>query len=330
MACSFMVFAMVVIGGLTRLTGSGLSMVDWEPIMSWLPPLDEAEWQASFDLYRQSPEFRKLNFTMDLAGYQGIFWLEYIHRLVGRLTGFVFLAPFLLFLVTGRLNRALIPRLGAIFLLGGLQGLLGWYMVKSGLVDDPHVSQYRLTAHLGTAFLIHAALWWTALGLLFDSRDTPPRGESAALHGPALGVTLLASITVLSGGLVAGLRAGQAYNTFPLMGGRWIPEGVWLPDLGWRNLFENVPTVQWDHRLLATLTVSSVLLLWWRGRRLMVPSRVRLGLDLLLAMALVQVGLGISTLLLFVPTALASLHQAGAMLLLTIALFLNHQLRPNG
>lgn len=317
--CCFMVYAMVILGGVTRLTGSGLSMVEWDPIFGILPPLDQASWDETFRLYQQSPEYQKVNIGMDLHGFKQIYWFEYSHRVLGRTIGTVFLLPFLFFLLKGWIHRPLVPKLLAMFVLGGLQGLLGWYMVKSGLVDNPHVSQYRLTAHLGLAILIYAYMFYVALGLWLGGRHS---GNTSA--GLRRATTLLAGlifITILSGGFVAGLKAGFAYNTFPLMNGHWVPEAIFMQTPLWRNFFENVATVQFQHRLLATLVFSSVILLWVSARRYSLPATVTTGLHLMLAATALQVSLGISTLLLHVPVALAATHQAGALLLFTIALY---------
>jgi cytochrome c oxidase assembly protein subunit 15 len=323
--CCGMVYAMVILGGLTRLTGSGLSMVEWDPIFGIIPPLDHATWVTTFDLYKQSPEYLKINAGMDLAGFQRIYWFEFSHRLLGRLIGTAFLLPFLFFLLSGWVRRPLVPRLLGMFVIGGLQGLLGWYMVKSGLVDNPHVSQYRLTAHLGLAVVIYGYMLYVALGLWFGTQRTAAtpaglRRATAALWG-------LVFITLLSGGFVAGLKAGFAYNTFPLMNGSLIPESLLAQQPLWRNFFENVATVQFDHRLLAVTVLLAVVALWLTGRRVALPGQARFGMNLLLAAGLLQVSLGISTLLLRVPTALASLHQAGALLLFSAALFLHHRMQ---
>ncbi len=323
-ACCALVYAMVVIGGLTRLTGSGLSIVAWDPIMGAIPPRSDAEWQAAFDAYRQFPEYQQKNLGMTLAGFKGIFLLEYLHRLLGRLIGIAFLLPFLYFLLRGRLNRALAPRLALMFVLGGLQGLMGWYMVKSGLVDRPQVSQYRLTAHLALAFAVYAWMLWVALGLLQPRREAPPAPGPHRLAHLAL---ISVAVTVLSGGFVAGLDAGLAYNTFPTMNGEWIPSAWATFEPWWRNPFENIAAVQFDHRLLALLTLGLILTLYFKARSQALEPRARRGLYLLTAMACLQVGLGIGTLLLQVPIALASLHQAGALMLFTLALYTLHALK---
>ncbi|NNF16092.1 MAG: heme A synthase [Gammaproteobacteria bacterium] len=321
--CCALVFAMVVLGGVTRLTGSGLSMVDWRPIMGILPPLNETQWQETFALYQQSPEFRHVNYEMDVDGFKGIFWLEYLHRLLGRTIGLVFLLPFLFFLATGRIHKRGLPKYLLMFVLGGLQGLLGWYMVKSGLVDNPHVSQYRLTAHLVAAFAIYAFMFWVALGILFRGRDEIRH----ALYGATAALTGLVTVTVISGGFVAGLKAGLAYNTFPLMDGKWIPGGLLALEPAWRNLFDNLTTVQFNHRVLAISTLLLVIGYWAVAVRKSMARPARLAVHVLLLVAVLQVALGIATLLLAVPTTLAVTHQANALVLLTTVLFLCHRLR---
>ena len=324
--CCIMIFAMVILGGVTRLTGSGLSMVEWDPIFGFVPPLSQHEWEEVFDKYRESPEYRKININMDLHGFKSIYWFEFSHRVLGRSIGTVFLIPFLYFIWRGMLPRKWVPRLLGAFVLGGLQGLLGWYMVKSGLVDRPHVSQYRLTAHLGLALLIYYYLLWLLLDLLFPDRE--PGALTQGSRKAAKWLFALAATTVLSGGFVAGLKAGHAYNTFPKMGDQWLPPAGWMLQPGWRNLFENIATVQFDHRVLATLTFVAVILFWFRTRHKLATSAARIGLNLLLLVVFIQVTLGISTLLLHVPVALASMHQAGALTLLTVLLFVIHQLQP--
>ena len=323
-----MIYAMVVLGGITRLTGSGLSMVEWDPIFGIVPPLSEHEWRVAFDKYRASPEYRKVNIGMDLAGFKSIYWVEYAHRVLGRTIGTVFLLPFLFFWWRGWIRRGLTPKLVTMFVLGGLQGLLGWWMVKSGLVDDPHVSQYRLTAHLLAAFVIYAFVLWVALGLLQPAATPVPATRRPRLFAAsALGLVFL---TVASGGLVAGLKAGYAYATFPLMDGRLVPAAIGLLEPWWRNIFENIATVQFDHRLLATLTLVTLFALGWVVLRRCGHGQVRLAAWLVLAAVVLQYGLGIATLLSHVALPLASTHQAGALALVTALLFLLHSLRRAG
>ncbi len=313
---------MVVLGGVTRLTRSGLSMVDWDPIMGIVPPLTEAQWQHAFERYRQFPEYREVNIGMDLEGFKRIFYVEYAHRVLGRLIGLAFLLPFLYFLVRRRIPPGLAPKLAAIFVLGGLQGLLGWYMVRSGLADDPHVSPYRLTAHLTMAVLIYGYTLWVALGLLFPRRSAPAPGA-----GMATTLSALTLLMIMSGGLVAGTRAGFAYSTWPLMGDHFAPPGLLLLEPWYRNVFENIVTVQFDHRLLAYVLFAGVVVFFWRhGLRAPTP-RARTGAWLWQIAILVQLGLGISTLLLHVPVPLAAAHQGGALLVLAAALFTTHALR---
>lgn len=340
--CCALVFAMVVVGGVTRLTHSGLSIAEWQPIVGALPPLNDVQWHEAFEKYRQTPEYRKVNFGMSLEAFKGIFWMEYFHRLLGRAIGIVFLLPLLYFWASRKIDRALAWKLSGIFLLGGLQGAMGWYMVASGLVDDPRVSQYRLTAHLGMAFLIYAAMFWVALGLLRprpfdpstklrtqDRRADHSDAEHAGLRRFSTGLTALIFVMVLTGGLVAGIRAGLAYNTFPLMNGHFIPPEIFMID-PWRlNFFNNMATVQFDHRLIAWLLAILVPWFWWNARRAALPSRSRLAANFLLATLAIQIALGITTLLMQVPVALAAAHQAGALALFSAALWMNHELCHN-
>jgi len=323
LVCCALVFAMVVLGGVTRLTGSGLSMVDWRPVTGVLPPIGDGEWQQVFEMYQASPEFQKKNSYMDLHDFKGIFWLEYLHRLLGRTIGIVFLLPFLFFVWKGYIQKREFPKYALMFVLGGMQGVLGWYMVKSGLVDNPHVSQYRLTAHLIAAFLIYAYMFWVALSLLFPSQSA----EKHPWYGKTLALTSLITVTIISGGFVAGLKAGKIYNTFPKMGEYWIPPDFLALDPVWRNFFDNMATVQFDHRILAVLTFALIVAYWAKLRKSELPARIRRGVNALLHTAVLQVALGISTLLLLVPIFLAASHQAVAMLLFTVALYLCHGLR---
>lgn len=326
LVCCAAIFGMVVLGGVTRLTGSGLSMVKWEPIIGALPPMSQLEWEQVFQLYQKFPEFQLKNSSMDLEGFKGIFWFEYAHRLLGRSIGMIFLLPMIYFWFKKKIDRVLIPKLITMFVLGGLQGLLGWYMVKSGLISTPHVSQYRLTAHLGLAFVIYAYIFWVAMGLLFPTDDNNRNQQVTGLRRFSYLISGLLFVTALSGGFVAGLKAGLAYNTFPLMGGRWIPEGILNLEPVWRNFFENITTVQFDHRVLATLISILIMAFWFMARKIDLSLRFRIGIHLFLLFVVIQVTLGISTLLLYVPTDLAATHQAGALALFTVSLFLSQQL----
>ena len=314
---ALMVLVMVALGGATRLTGSGLSIMEWRPLTGWFPPLSEAEWQRLFDLYRTIPQYAAVNAGMDLAGFKEIYWLEYLHRLWGKLIGVAFLGGVVALALAGKVRRALLPRLVLLFALGGLQGFLGWFMVASGFF--PHrtaVSPYRLVIHLSMAFLIFGLLLWIALGLLRPRPEAAPR---RLRHG-VIAVGALAVLTMLAGGFVAGIRAGFDYNTFPLMDGGLVPAGYWSLDPWALNLFESVPAVQFNHRLLATLTLAVALwlaLAAWRDRA--TPAgRAALLLGGTIA---AQYALGIATLLHVVPVGLGTLHQTVAVVVL--AAFVN-------
>ena len=325
--CCFTVFLMIVVGGVTRLTHSGLSIVEWQPIVGTLPPLNDEQWREAFVKYQLTPEFRQVNFGMDIAGFKGIFWWEYFHRLLGRLIGFVFFIPYALLLLRRRLQGSLAWKLLGIFLIGGLQGAMGWYMVQSGLVDDPRVSHLRLTAHLGIAFVIFAAMFWVALDLLVPGRQSDPR--IAGLRRFADVLAALVFLMALTGGLVAGIRAGFAYNTFPLMNGRWVPSEIFMLEPRYLNFVNNMATVQFDHRLLAWLLAFLVPWFWWRLLKSDAGSRARVAAHVLLGAFAIQIALGIATLLLVVPVPLAAAHQAGAVLVFAAALYAAHALRQN-
>jgi len=320
LACCAMIFAMVVIGGITRLTESGLSITEWRPLSGVIPPLSDAEWQQAFARYQQIPEYQQLNRGMTLAEFKGIFWWEYIHRLWGRLIGVVFAVPFLYFLARGRIRRTLVPHLVAMFALGGLQGALGWFMVRSGLSQRTDVSQYRLTAHLLAALAIYSYMFWVALSLLRPASSAAPEARRLRPHLIVLAVVLI--LTLSFGGFVAGLNGGLVYNTFPLMGGQLVPSDAfatpWSP-------FEDPVTAQFIHRWLAIGVVLLAATLWLR-RRGRADAAAR-PIALLAAMALVQAGLGIATLLLQVPIPLAAAHQAGAVVLWTLTLWSLHATR---
>jgi cytochrome c oxidase assembly protein subunit 15 len=323
LVCAALVAAMVLVGGVTRLTHSGLSIVEWQPLVGAIPPLNEAQWQEVFEKYKQTPEYKLVNFGMSLEAFKGIFFWEYVHRLLGRLIGLAFLVPLVWFWLRGRLDRPLAWKLVGVFLLGGLQGALGWYMVQSGLVDDPRVSHFRLTAHLGLAFLIFGAMLWIALDLLHPRRTAP----AAAPSRLAGWVAALVFGQVLLGGLVAGIRAGKAYNTFPLMDGRIVPPEIFMIEPWWKNFFYNMATVQFDHRLMAWLLLALVAWLWWRTIRAAPGARARLAAHLLAILFVAQFALGVWTLLLQVPVALGAAHQFVAVLVFGAALACAHALR---
>jgi heme a synthase len=333
LVCCALVFAMVVVGGVTRLTHSGLSIVEWQPIVGAVPPLDAAAWQETFEKYQLTPEYREVNRGMSLAEFKGIFWLEYFHRLLGRLIGAVFFVPLVWFWARRRLDRPLAWKLASVFALGALQGAMGWYMVKSGLVDDPRVSQFRLTAHLVIALLIFAAMLWMAMDLLSPPRAAPgdalPASRTAASGLRRLGwlVAGIVGYMVVTGGFVAGIRAGKAYNTFPLMHGHIVPPEIFMIDPWWQNFFYNMATVQFDHRLGAWVLAFLVPFTWLWVRRSVAPPRARLAVNLLLAAVAVQIVLGITTLVFAVPVALGAAHQAGAVIVFAAALFTSHSLR---
>ena len=308
-----LVAIMVVIGGVTRLTGSGLSMVEWRPIIGILPPLTEVEWMRVFNLYQASPEFQQVNLDMNLAEFKVIFFWEYVHRVWGRLLGLAFGLPLLFFWLAGRIPQGYgLPLIG-LLMLGSVQGVIGWWMVTSGLVDNPAVSQYRLAIHLSMALLILLLLLWTALNLRFG-RSKRPSGHAAA-------TLLLVSLTIIAGAFVAGMDAGLLYNEYPLMGDGLVP--VEYGENGLSDPFDNPATAQFHHRWIAVLAVLAVADLWVSGLRkgLKGPAHI-------MAMSvIIQFLLGLTTLLLGVPVWAGALHQAGAVLLLSVILVVTHRLQ---
>ena len=324
--CAAVILGMILLGAVTRLTGSGLSMVEWRPLMGVIPPLSEQAWQETFDKYRLFPEYQKVNRGMSLEDFKSIFMYEYLHRVLGRLIGVLFLLPLVYFAWRGRIRQGLTPKLVLLFFLGGCQGLLGWYMVKSGLVDNPRVSQYRLTAHLGLAVAIYAYMLWLAFDLLFRAnaeRSVPVGRSNAGFSRVLVGLVYL---MILSGGLVAGTRAGFAYSTWPLMGDSFIPRGLYAGTPAWLDMFEDITTIQFNHRIFAYVLTVLICIFAALVYRSDVGSRGRLAVTLMLVALAVQLVLGISTLLLHVPISLAAAHQLGAMLLLSAALFTSHVL----
>lgn len=323
-----MVFVMLIVGGITRLTQSGLSITEWEPLWGLLPPLSESDWSRYFQAYQTSPEYQKLNRGMSLEEFQGIFWWEYVHRVVARLFGLGLVIPMAYFTIRGWLRGRDLIRAVALVILVAMQALLGWKMVQSGLADQPYISHHFLAGHLGLAILLFGAMQWWALRLLSDPRDRElPRRSSpqvSLLRRWAVIFTVLIFIQSLWGAFVAGLQAGRMSNTFPKMGEHWIPPSVGELSPLWIDLTSNPLTVQFIHRTLGISLVIVATLLWLLGRR---GSAHNLGpISLLLAITIVQACLGIATLLLAVPVVLGVLHQAVALMLFGAALWVVHTL----
>ncbi len=318
------IFAMIVVGGVTRLTHSGLSMVEWEPIVGIIPPIGEQEWNETFEAYKQYPEYQKVNRGMSLDEFKSIFYWEYGHRVLGRVIGIVFFVPFALLWITGRIGKTLRPGLLFALVLGGLQGLMGWYMVKSGLVDMPRVSHYRLAAHLLLALAILSWLWWMILGLLGTTRERTPRYFRGLAH---LTLALLV-VQITWGAFTAGLRAGLGFNTFPRMNGEWLASAATMMVPFWHNFIENGAMVQFIHRWTGTLLLALAVVLFVEAFRTSLPVKARRVCGWFLLLCLAQYSLGVMTLVHYVPLLLASLHQALAVLLLGTGILMIHTLGP--
>lgn len=316
-----LILGTVIVGGVTRLTESGLSIVDWKPLVGAIPPLSEADWLKAFAEYQKFPQFQKVNHAMSLGEFKFIFFWEYLHRNLGRLIGLAFFVPFMMFLVLRRIPRPLMSKLILGFILGGLQGALGWYMVKSGLVDLPRVSHYRLAAHLSLALFIMVYLFWLTLRLW----PKVQWGGAVPMQVKRFSfvLTALVALQIVYGAFTAGLRAGIGYNTFPKMNGYWLPPGWDYFQPVWTNLFENPVTVQFIHRCIAWCLLMFVTGFWLYARRKVATSAQRFGVNGLMITIVVQFLLGVLTLLHMVPVSLASLHQLGACVLLLLAVFTN-------
>lgn len=328
--CATLIFIMVILGGVTRLTGSGLSMVNWHPIHGVFPPVSALEWQEEFNNYKQSPEFIKKNSFMEVEDFKRIFYFEYSHRMLGRLIGIVFFFPMLFFIWSKHIKRPEIPKYLLMLVLGAFQGLLGWYMVKSGLVNNPHVSQYRLTAHLMSAVVIYLFIVWTILGLK-NTQPYVPIAYSAikSMRYWALGLVAIILLTISSGGFVAGLKAGLIFNTFPKMGEHWIPPDLFVLTPFYMNFFENLVSVQFNHRLLAISTAVLIMLYWFNSQFWKLSRCTLLTFNWLLAAVALQAFLGVTTLLNGVPIVLGALHQAGALILVTFMAINLHAVTRN-
>ncbi len=314
-AC-LLIFIMVIVGGITRLTRSGLSMVEWQPISGVIPPMTDSAWQEEFEKYQQFPEYKKLNQGMILSQFKFIFFWEYIHRLIGRLLGIFFIIPFAYFLIMKKLNPPLIRKLLFMFVLGGIQGLYGWYMVKSGLVDNPHVSHYRLAGHLILAFGLMAYILWTALDINRERFTKGTNYNKKHLRPVLHGIIALIMLQIIYGAFTAGLKAGYGWNTFPKMAGQWIPSGL-LPLSPWyMNLVEHNFTIQFIHSILGWGLCMLIPSYWRYTRGFDLTSQQNFAITALMSIVIVQFLLGIFTLLWVVPIWLGVLHQAGAFVLL--------------
>lgn len=327
LALSAMVLVQVMLGAITRLTESGLSIMEWRPILGAIPPLSDAEWERVFAIYRQIAEYKLVNAGMALEEFKAIFWWEYLHRLWGRLIGVAFLLPFLWFWARGHLRGRRAGRLLAIFALGGLQGLMGWIMVMSGFAERTDVSQYRLVAHLMLALLIYGLLLWQALNLLQPGDHVLSDAQRDTLHRHGVMMTTLIVLEIAIGGFVAGLDAGLIYNNFPMMGEHWIAPDLFHLAPWWVNFTENPAMVQFLHRLMAGFVAVALISLVVRARRLGLPNALRRRFHYLPLGLLLQAALGIATLMLVVPLPLAVAHQAGAFLLFTLGLYTLHGLK---
>lgn len=315
---AILVFLILVVGGITRLTGSGLSITDWNPIMGFVPPVTEAQWEDAFDQYKQFPEYQQVNRGMSLSDFQFIFFWEYLHRLIGRLIGIVFIIPFGWFLFKNKLDSLQIKRALTLLALGAGQGLMGWVMVQSGLIDVPQVSPYRLAAHLSLAFLIFGCCVWFAL-------DLKPRREKIESGAGELRKWLLAFLILLSaqvvwGAFVAGHHAGHIYNTFPMMHQFWIPPELMMMEPAVINFFENMVTVQWIHRLLAIILGVMAIGMWVRSWQVKSTFTTKMWVLGILTVVLIQYLVGVLTLVYHVPLWMGVLHQAVAMILFGIVI----------
>lgn len=320
-----MVFAMVIVGGATRLTGSGLSMVEWQPLMGVLPPLSESDWIEAFQKYQRSPQYQLVNHWMALSDFKRIFVWEYAHRLLGRLIGVVFLVPWLFFLIRRRLDRPLAWKTFVAFLLGGAQGLLGWLMVKSGLVDDPAVSHYRLAAHLVLALVVGHYLLWLFLDVRRPIASRSPAQPRSRLNAPTWSFIGLLALQIVFGALMAGKHAGLVAATFPDMNGEWIPSTFWSIEPWWRDLLENPMSIHFLHRLLgAAVTLSAVGLAYWAHRCARTRSERSLAW-FLAGLTLLQFFLGVLVVIWFVPLHAAIAHQTCAFIILSVAVALAHR-----
>ena len=321
--CCVFIFTMIFIGGLTRLTDSGLSIVEWNIFSGIFPPLINNDWIELFEKYKQFPEYKLINKNISLDDFKFIFWIEYIHRIWGRLIFLIFLIPLIIFLKKKYIPKKFKKHFLIILLLIILQGLFGWYMVKSGLNDVPDVNHYRLSIHLTMAFIIYGYLLFLTFSI-YDLKKNKKKltTKNKNFHLLNLFLICLILITIFSGGMVAGLDAGLVYNTFPLMGDVFIPLDIWELKPKFINFFENPVTVQFEHRILGIITFTLILLIWLYARIKNLPLSVKRKVNILLLVALIQVSLGIATLMSYVETTLALIHQSGALILYTVSIWI--------
>lgn len=319
----FLIFIMVLVGGITRLTGSGLSITEWKPIMGAIPPLNDAEWNIAFQKYQQIPQFQKINYHFDLNDFKTIFWWEFVHRLIGRLIGIVFLIPFFYFLVKRKFQKPMINKVLFLFLLGALQGFLGWFMVSSGLAERTSVSHIRLAIHLMTAFITFAFTFYYALELIYEDvqkkKITPESFYFKNFNGLIFSLLI---VQIIYGAFVAGLHAGKLHNTFPLMSGQVIPSGMNTMDSFASNVFDNPVTVQFIHRFMAFTLVFLCSWIFFQSKKSILNNFQRKGINWLLTAVLFQFLLGVLTILSQVNIVLASLHQIGAFFLFSVSIYL--------
>lgn len=314
----FLIFIMVIVGGITRLTDSGLSMVNWSLFMGSIPPLSETEWNETFELYKQSPEFKKINYNYTLEDFKFIFFWEYLHRMIGRLLGLVFIIPFFYFLIKKRLTKKLKLQSLILFILGSLQAFFGWWMVKSGLVDNPHVSHYRLAVHLTTAFITCGYLLWVLLPLLLPSI----KGENKLIFKKLKILTFLSIIQIVYGAFIAGLKAGRIYNTWPKMGDQWIPDSVYAMSPLWTNFVEGLAGIQFVHRTLAIILLIFTMHIFVSSKKYILLLIQKKAIVLLLLVVVMQMVFGILTLVMGTPLFLSLTHQLLAFIML-MTLILN-------
>lgn len=317
-----LIFIMVVVGGITRLTDSGLSISNYKLITGTIPPLNEAQWQEEFELYQQFPEYQKLHYHFTLEDFKGIYFWEWLHRVIGRVIGLVFIFPFIYFLVTKQLTGKTIKKSLVLLVLGAFQGFLGWYMVKSGLVDRPDVSHYRLAAHLTTAFLTFAATLWVALDLIFPEKKVIDKKFRNLVF---VGYLVLV-FQIVYGAFVAGLKAGLLHNHWPFMNeGKFMHETVYIFEPFYKNLIENPSGIQFIHRTFAYIVVVFILIIWFQGKKLALTKYQNKALDSLFILVFVQFALGVFTIIYQVPLWLGVAHQVGAFFLLSAMTFTLHR-----